>query len=92
MHLVAPGLGQHVGALEAGALERYAELGEAGREAQPTDSGVMISYVRGSFRTPSWWIPEACANAFAPTTALFGCTGMPVRSDTRRLVGTIFSV
>ena len=44
----------------------------------------MISYVPGSLMTPSWWMPEACAKAFAPTTALFGWTGVPVSSATRR--------
>ena len=39
--------------------------------------------------TPSWWMPDACANAFAPTTALFGCTTKPVICDTSREVGTI---
>ena len=34
-------------------------------------------------------MPEACAKAFAPTTALFGCTTKPVICDTRREVGTI---
>jgi hypothetical protein len=58
------------------------------RASQPTDCGVMISYVPGSLSTPSWWMPDACANAFAPTTALFGCTGIPVSSLTRRLVVT----
>src|SRR5438093_4120242 len=58
------------------------------RACQPTDCGVMISYVPGSLSTPSWWMPEACANAFAPTTALFGCTGIPVSSLTSRLVVT----
>ena len=34
-------------------------------------------------------MPEACAKAFAPTTALFGCTTKPVICDTMREVGTI---
>src|ERR1041384_1290640 len=37
-------------------------------------------------------MPEAWANAFAPTTALFGCTTNPVICDTRRDVGTIWVV
>ena len=40
----------------------------------PTDAGSMIWYVRASFSIPSWWMPASCANAFAPTIALFGCT------------------
>ena len=39
--------------------------------------------------TPSWWMPEACAKALAPTTALFGCTTKPVVCATRREAGTI---
>ena len=35
---------------------------------------------------PSWWMPEWCANALAPTTALLGCTSMPVSCDTSREV------
>ena len=46
----------------------------------------MISYVSRIFRMPSWWMPDWWRNAFAPTIALFGCTLMPVRSATRRLV------
>ena len=34
--------------------------------------------------TPCWWIPDSWANAFAPTTALFGCTGYPVSIETSR--------
>ena len=34
--------------------------------------------------TPSWWIPEACRKALAPTMALLGWTGKPVMSLTRR--------
>ncbi len=50
----------------------------------PTSAGSMIWYVRSSFSIPSWWMPASCANAFAPTTALFGWTIQPVRSATRR--------
>src|SRR2546427_2786430 len=30
---------------------------------QPTDCGVMISYVPGSLSTPSWWMPEEIGRA-----------------------------
>src|SRR5581483_1373056 len=40
----------------------------------PTSAGSMIWYVRASFSIPSWWMPASCANAFAPTTALFRWT------------------
>ncbi len=43
--------------------------------SNPISSGSMISYVSRFESTPCWWIPDSCANAFAPTTALFGCTG-----------------
>ena len=46
----------------------------------------MISKVDLSFSTPSWWIPDACLKALAPTIALLGCTGNPVMSLTMRLV------
>ncbi|MNS96264.1 hypothetical protein D3C72_1305550 [compost metagenome] len=49
---------------------------------QPTSSARMISYVSRAFKMPSWWMPDACAKAFAPTTALFGCTAKPVICDT----------
>src|SRR4051794_11648034 len=42
--------------------------------ARPSSAGSTIWYVRESFSMPSWWIPASCANAFAPTTALFGWT------------------
>ncbi len=32
-------------------------------------------------------MPDSCANAFSPTTALLRGIGMPVMLDTRRLVG-----
>ena len=48
---------------------------------KPTDSGVIISYVPACFNIPSWWIPDSCAKAFAPTIALFGCTENPVIAD-----------
>ncbi len=35
----------------------------------------MISNVVRSFSTPSWWMPDSCANALRPTIALFGWTG-----------------
>ena len=35
----------------------------------------MISKVLRSFRTPSWWMPDSCANALRPMIALFGWTG-----------------
>jgi hypothetical protein len=41
----------------------------------PTEAASMISYVVRSLSTPSWWMPDSCANALRPTTALFGCTG-----------------
>mmetsp|Transcript_24492 Transcript_24492/g.81392 ORF Transcript_24492/g.81392 Transcript_24492/m.81392 type:complete len:312 (-) Transcript_24492:680-1615(-) len=44
----------------------------------PTDSGVMISYVAACLSMPCWWMPDSCANAFAPTMALLACTAMPV--------------
>src|SRR6267143_487648 len=47
----------------------------------------MISYVSGCLMIPSWWIPASCANAFAPTIALFGATCAPVISVSMRLVG-----
>ena len=34
-------------------------------------------------------MPDSCANALAPTIALFGCTTKPVICDTRREAGTI---
>ena len=34
-------------------------------------------------------MPDSCANALAPTTALLGCTGYPVMVDTSLLAGTI---
>ena len=37
-------------------------------------------------------MPDSCANALAPTTALFGCTAKPVMPETRRLAGTIWVV
>ncbi len=46
----------------------------------------MISYVLGSFSTPSWWMPDSWAKAFSPTMALLGCTATPVSALTRRLV------
>ena len=52
----------------------------------------MISYVSRLLSTPSWWIPASWAKAFCPTIALFGCTGYPLRRETRRLVRAISSV
>ena len=40
----------------------------------PTLSGVIISYVDAFFSMPSWWIPDSCAKALAPTMALLGCS------------------
>ena len=34
-------------------------------------------------------MPDACAKAFAPTTALLGCTAKPVICETNLEVGTI---
>src|SRR3954454_4862207 len=48
----------------------------------PSHAGSMIWYVAASLSTPSWLIPASCANAFAPTTALFGWTTYPVSSET----------
>src|SRR3954454_8196465 len=59
---------------------------------RPTDCGVMISYVSGFLITPSWWIPDSWAKAFAPTIALFGWTAKPVRDDTSRDALVICSV
>lgn len=38
----------------------------------PMSSGRMISYVSGLFSMPSWWMPDSCAKAFAPTMACAG--------------------
>mmetsp|Transcript_69 Transcript_69/g.264 ORF Transcript_69/g.264 Transcript_69/m.264 type:complete len:294 (-) Transcript_69:658-1539(-) len=57
--------------------------------ASPTDSGVMISYVDLFLIMPSWWIPDSCWKAFAPTIALCGCTCMPVYSATSLESGAI---
>src|SRR3984893_11858667 len=46
----------------------------------------MISNVRGFLSTPSWWMPEWCAKALAPTTALLGWTSIPVSCETSREV------
>ena len=43
-------------------------------------------------RKPSWWIPDSCANALAPTIALLGWTAKPVRYDTSREAGVSCSV
>mmetsp|Transcript_6179 Transcript_6179/g.18269 ORF Transcript_6179/g.18269 Transcript_6179/m.18269 type:complete len:272 (-) Transcript_6179:504-1319(-) len=56
---------------------------------RPTDSGDMISYVALFLIMPSWWMPDSCWNAFAPTMALCGCTAMPVYSATMREVGVM---
>ena len=37
-------------------------------------------------------MPDSCANAFAPTIALFGCTGNPVMLDTSFDAATIWVV
>ena len=47
----------------------------------PTDSGVIISYVPECLSIPSWWIPDSWANALAPTIALLGWTEKPVIAD-----------
>ena len=47
--------------------------------ASPIDCGVMISYVSGFLRNPSWWMPDSCANALEPTIALLGWIANPVR-------------
>ena len=50
----------------------------------PTVFASIISYVSLFFNTPSWCIPDSCAKAFAPTIALFGCTTIPVKLETKR--------
>ena len=47
----------------------------------PTSWGLMISYVRGSLRTPSWWMPASWAKALRPTIALFDWTGSLVSCE-----------
>ena len=42
----------------------------------------MISYVFLFLSIPSWWIPDSCAKAFFPTTALLNWTGKPVAFET----------
>ena len=63
-------------ALRARTRKRVAAgvLAERKRHTNADVAGSMIWYVRASFSIPSWWMPASCANAFAPTTALFGCT------------------
>src|SRR6056297_102081 len=55
----------------------------------PTDSGVIISYVRELFSIPCWCMPDSWAKAFFPTTALLGCTETPVMSLISLLVRAI---
>jgi hypothetical protein len=52
----------------------------------------MISYVKGFFSTPSWWMPASCAKALRPVMALFGCTGTPVISLSVWLAAKICSL
>mmetsp|Transcript_17803 Transcript_17803/g.54769 ORF Transcript_17803/g.54769 Transcript_17803/m.54769 type:complete len:218 (-) Transcript_17803:701-1354(-) len=59
---------------------------------KPTDSGDMISYVALFLIMPSWWIPDSCWKAFAPTIALWGWTAMPVYSRTMLDVGVMCTV
>ena len=42
--------------------------------ARPTLVASMISNVVRSLSTPSWWIPDSCANALRPMIALLGWT------------------
>ena len=42
--------------------------------SSPTVVASMISNVERSLSTPSWWMPDSCANALRPTTALLGWT------------------
>ena len=46
----------------------------AASSSAPSSAGSMIWYVDASLSMPSWWMPASCANAFAPTIALLGCT------------------
>ncbi len=42
--------------------------------SRPMSAASMISKVVRSLSTPSWWMPDSCANALRPTIALLGCT------------------
>ena len=55
---------------------------ESSPRKYPIVSGAMISYVFLFFSMPSWWMPDSCANALAPTMALCGCTAIPEKSFT----------
>ena len=52
----------------------------------------MISNVSTFFRTPSWWMPDSCRNAFLPTIALLNWTGKPDTVLTRREMPMILVV
>mmetsp|Transcript_26100 Transcript_26100/g.73215 ORF Transcript_26100/g.73215 Transcript_26100/m.73215 type:complete len:280 (+) Transcript_26100:653-1492(+) len=58
---------------------------------KPMDSGVMISYVCLFLIMPSWWMPDSCWKALAPTIALWGWTAMPVYSFTMFEVGVMWT-
>mmetsp|Transcript_6387 Transcript_6387/g.16171 ORF Transcript_6387/g.16171 Transcript_6387/m.16171 type:complete len:260 (-) Transcript_6387:1062-1841(-) len=58
---------------------------------RPILSGDMISYVLLFLIIPSWWIPDSCWNALAPTMALCGWQIIPVYSETSFEAGVIWT-
>ena len=55
------------------------------RRGTALGSGFIISKVPACFSIPSWCIPDSCAKAFLPTTALLNWTGNPETFETKRL-------